>query len=485
MTTASSPEIADEISNTAPWRALPVLVAGVFLVVLDFFIVNVAMPSIQHGLHASASQLEWVVAGYGLTLASFLLTSGRIGDRVGRRKLFSCGVAVFTATSLLCALATTAELLIIARLAQGLGAAMTMTSMLSLIGVLFRGPDRARAISVYGMVMGVAAAGGQIVGGALIQADVLGLGWRAIFLINIPIGLAIIVMAPRLVPESRADDSVRLDPIGLILLTATVTTLVLPLIDGQQAGWPLWSWGLLALSILLLVATVLQQRRLAERGGSPLFPPALVAVPTFRIGLALQLIYWCGQASFYLFLAIYLQSARGLSALDSGLLFSVLALAYLATSLRAPALVETHGRRLVALGVVTIMTGHLALLAALAAGTSASLWLLVPGLLAVGAGQGWCITPLAAIVLNHVEPTQAGTVSGALSTTQQIGNCLGIAIIGILFFGIGPGSTPTAFGWSLVALVGISLLVIALGRLLPQPPRTGDRLASSLDAQEA
>jgi EmrB/QacA subfamily drug resistance transporter len=484
MTTTTAPtETIRETSDLPPWRALPVLVAGVFLVVLDFFIVNVAMPSIQQGIGADASQLEWVVAGYGLTLASFLLTAGRIGDGVGRRRMFSLGVAVFTVTSLLCALATTPELLIIARLVQGLGAAMIMTSMLSLIGVLFQGPDRARAISVYGMVMGVAAAGGQIIGGALIQADVLGLGWRAIFLINVPVGLGIIAMAPRLIPESRADHPARLDPVGLILLTATVTTLILPLIDGQQAGWPVWSWCVLALSALLLASTVWQQRRLAGRGGTPLFPPELLSVRTFRIGLVLQLVYWCGQASFYLFLALYLQSARGLSALDSGLMFSALAVAYLATSMNAPSLVESHGRRVVALGAVTIAVGHLALLAALAAGTSGSLWLLIPGLMAVGAGQGWCITPLASIVLAHVEPAQAGTVTGALSTTQQVGNCLGVAIIGVIFFGVGPGSTPAAFGWSLVALIGVSSLVVALGRLLPRP--VGNRLASIENVEEA
>lgn len=238
MTTSSRLTTAHGIPEAAPWQALPVLVAGVFLVVLDFFIVNVAMASIQNGLGASSGQLTWVAAGYGLTMASFLLTAGRLGDRIGRRRTFSLGTGVFTAASLLCALATTPDLLIAARVVQGFGAATIMTSMLSLIGVLFRGPDRARAISVYGMVMGVAAAGGQVIGGALIQVDAFGLGWRSIFWINVPIGLVIIAMAPRLVPESRAEKTVRLDLTGLVLLTATVTTLVLPLINGEQAGWP-------------------------------------------------------------------------------------------------------------------------------------------------------------------------------------------------------------------------------------------------------
>lgn len=454
----------------APWRALPVLVAGVFLVVLDFFIVNVAMPSLQEGLHATSDQLEWVVAGYSLTLAAFLLTAGRVGDKLGRRRMYLWGVTVFTVTSLLCTLADSPETLIAARLLQGVGAAMIMPAMLSLIGVLFQGPDRARAIGVYGMAMGIAAAGGQIIGGALIQADIAGLGWRLIFAINIPVGLGILVAAPRLVPESRADHAPRLDPIGLVLMTLAVTALVLPLIEGRHLGWPAWTWGLLASSAVLLVATIRQQGRLARRGGDPLFPPALLKDGTFRIGLTLQLVYWCGQASFYLFLALYLQQGRGLSALESGLVFAILAAAYLATSLKAPELVETRGRSLVRAGAVTIVAGYGALLAALAAGTGAHILLLAPGLLLVGAGQGLCITPLAAIVLAHAVPAQAGAVSGALSTSQQVGNCLGVAAISVVFFAA-HASAPSAFGWSLVPLTVVSLLVVALTGALPRLER--------------
>jgi EmrB/QacA subfamily drug resistance transporter len=473
MTTSDislKPESSTVPAPGAPWRALPVLVAGVFLVVLDFFIVNVAMPSMQEGLGATSRQLEWVVAGYGLSLAAMLLTAGRLGDQFGRRRTYVCGVAVFPVTSLLCTIANSPEALIAARIAQGFGAALIMPAMLSLIGVLFAGPDRARAISVYGMVMGVAAAGGQIIGGALIQADIAGLGWRLIFAINIPVGVAVLVLAPRFVPESRAERATKLDPLGLVLMTLTVTALVLPLIEGRQAGWPVWAWELLALAGVLLVVTVRQQQRLAQDGGDPLFPPALVKVGTFRIGLVMQLTYWCGQASFYLFLALYLQVGRGLSALDSGLMFAILAVAYLATSLKAPALVQSRGRSLVTLGAVTIVAGYGALLAALAAGADAQIMLLAPGLLLVGAGQGLCITPLASLVLAHAEPAQAGAVSGALSTSQQVGNCLGVAAIGVVFFAT-HSSVTSAFGWSLVPLAVVSLLVIALSRSLPRPVR--------------
>ncbi|MGB5936006.1 MAG: MFS transporter [Ornithinimicrobium sp.] len=453
-----------------PWLALPVLVSGVFLVVLDFFIVNVAMPSMQQDLGSTTGQLEWVVAGYGLSLASLLLTAGRLGDQFGRRRMYVSGVAVFTLSSMVCAVAVSPETLIAARVAQGLGAAMILPSMLSLIGVLFQGPDRARAISVYGMAMGLAGAGGQIIGGTLIEADLFDVGWRLIFAINIPIGITILILAPRFIPESKAALTTKLDPLGLILMTLTVTALVVLPIEGRQAGWPLWTWGVLAASGMLLAATVRQQRDLARRGGDPLFPPALVKVATFRIGLAVQLTYWCGQASFYLFLALYLQQGQGLSALESGLMFSILATAYLATSLKAPDLVTTRGRSLVTLGAATVASGYGALFAALDAGVGAHVMLLAPGLLLIGAGQGLCITPLASIVLAHADPTQAGAVSGALSTSQQVGNCIGVATIGVVYFATHP-SISAAFGWSLVPLAIISLLVIALSRWLPYPPR--------------
>jgi EmrB/QacA subfamily drug resistance transporter len=453
-------------STATPWAALPVLAAGTFLVVLDFFIVNVAMPSLQSGLGATAGELEWVVAGYGLTLAALLLTSARLGDRFGHRRVYTIGVAVFTLCSLACALSQSPGMLVAARLVQGAGAAAISPAVLSLIGVLFRGPDRARAISVYGGVMGVAAAGGQIIGGALIDADVAGLGWRLIFAINIPVGIAVLLLAPRLVPESKSQRAPGVDPLGLVLSTLAMTALVLPLIEGREAHWAAWTWEVLAISGLLIALTAAQQRRLGRRGGSPLFPATLVQTPTFRAGLTLQLVYWCGQASFYLFLALYLQTGRGLSPLQSGLMFAILATAYLVTSTKAPALLASLGRSLVTAGAVAILGGYAALLAALAAGSSGNILLLAPGLALVGAGQGMCITPIAATVLAHAAPEQAGAVSGALSAVQQVGNCLGVAAIGVVFFAA-HATVASSFGWSLVPLGGVTLVVILLSRLLP------------------
>ncbi len=318
------------------WAALPVLLTGTFMIVLDFFIVNVALPAIQAALHASHSSTEWFVAGYGLTFASGLITAGRLGDRFGRRRIFSLGVGLFTLTSLACAIAGSAGVLIVARLAQGLAAALISPQVLSIIGVQYTGAERTRALSRYGIAMGAAAIGGQLIGGLLIGADIAGLGWRSVFLINIPIGLIALTLAPRLVPESRAPTPVRLDIGGAILISAGLAALVLALTEGRQYGWPIWSWLALVAAPTLIGAFVADQLRSARRGGQPLIAPELFRERSFSAGLTTQLALWCGQASFFLVLALYLQQGRGLSALQAGLTFTILAVAFTAASLRAP-----------------------------------------------------------------------------------------------------------------------------------------------------
>jgi MFS family permease len=344
------------------WAPLPIILAATFMVVLDFFIVNVALPSMQTRLHASAGSVEWVVAGYSLTSAVLLIAASRLGDRFGRRRLFTLGLTVFTLASAGCGVAPSATLLVAARLVQGVGAAMLLPNVLALIGALYDGPDRLRALSAYGMVMGLAAVGGQLLGGALLAANPAGLGWRTVFLINLPIGAVALTLARALVPESRAPRSGRVDIPGTALATAGVTAIVLPLIEAQppQAhGWPLWTWVSFGAAPLLVAGFVAQQRRLAAAGGDPLLEPGMFAARAFTAGLAAQLVFWCGQASFFLVLALYLQQGRGLSALHSGLVFTILAVAYLATSMRAPALTAVHGRRVLAIGALSLAAGQL------------------------------------------------------------------------------------------------------------------------------
>jgi EmrB/QacA subfamily drug resistance transporter len=452
------------------WAALPVVLAGTFMVVLDFFIVNVAMPAMQADLHASTGAIEWVVAGYGLTFATLLITAGRLGDRHGRRRMFSTGLALFTLASAACGLAWSPTALVAARVVQGVAAALLSPQVLSIIGVAYAGPDRVRALSVYGIVLGLAAVGGQLVGGVLVQADVAGLGWRSCFLINVPIGMAALALAPRLVPESRAQGAPRLDLFGTALLTAGLTAVILPLVEGRQHGWPAWTWASLAAAPALLAAFALHSRRLARRGGAPLLPAALFADRAFSAGLLTQLVFWCGQASFFLVFALYLQLGRGLDALQAGLVFTILAAAYLVASLDAPALGARLGRRLPAIGALALGAGHVLLAASVAGvGTTGPVGLLAPALALIGAGMGLVITPLTATVLAGLEPERAGAAAGALATMQQVGNALGVAITGVVFFGALGGGYGHAFGLAVLQLAGLATLVGAATRLLPRP----------------
>src|SRR5215831_505665 len=451
------------------WAPLPVVLIAPFMVVLDFFIVNVAIPSMQSRLHAGSVAVEWVIAGYGLTFAIGLITGGRLGDRFGRRRMFSLGLLLFTLASAACGLASTPSLLAGARIAQGLAAALLMPQALAILGVVYEGARRVQAFSIYGMALGLAAVSGQLIGGALIQADPAGLGWRTVFLINIPIGIAGLVLAPRLVPESRADGTPGLDLTGAALVTVALTAIVLPLIEGRSHGWPTWTWATLAASPFLLYGFASHQRRLGRRGGDPLLHPKLFRERAFTVGLIAQLTFFSSMASFFLVFALYLQQGRGLDPLQAGLVFTIMATAYVVASARAPQLTVRLGRKLPVMGAVVLAAGH-GLLAAtvLDVGTGHTVAFLVPALVLIGTGMGLVLTPLTSTVLANLTPATAGAASGALSTMQQIGNALGVAITGLIFYGTLGHGLPHAFELSLAELATVSVVVAACSRLLPR-----------------
>ncbi len=454
------------------WTALPVVLAGTFMVVLDFFIVNVALPAMQSDLGASDSAIEWVVAGYALTSAIFVIAGGRLGDRFGRRRVFSLGLALFTLASAACGVAATPTQLVLARLVQGAAAAFLTPNVLSIIGVLYDRQDRVRALTVYGTVMGLAAVGGQLIGGVLMSADPAGLGWRSCFLINVPIGVAALVLAPRVIPESRQSDAPGLDKLGMLLATVALTAVVLPLLEGRQHGWPLWTWLSLGLAPILLAGFVAQQRRLARRAGSPLLDMALFRDRSFSAGLVTQLCFWAGQASFFVVLALYLQNGRGLRPLSAGLVFTIMAAAYVAASMRGPALTLRYGRVVIGAGALALAAGHGLLLAAVAdIGVGGSLVALVPGLVLVGAGMGLVLAPLASTILASLEPERAGAATGMLTTVQNVGNAIGVAVTGVIFFGALHSGYATAFELAVGELAVLLVGVAGLSRLLPGPSR--------------
>jgi MFS family permease len=398
-----------------------------------------------------------------------MISGARLGDRFGHRQVFSLGLALFTLASLACGAAATPAELVSARLLQGFAAALLTPTVLSIIGILYTGEDRVRALSAYGTSMGLAAAGGQLIGGGLIALDPLGLGWRACFLINVPVGLAALALAPRLIPDSPRNTQTRLDLAGTLLASAALTALVLPLVEGRQNGWPAWTWICLALTPLLVTAFVMHQRRLRTRGGNSLVDLSLFRARSFSAGLITQVCFWAGQASFFVILALYLQQGRGLAPLSAGLVFTVLAFAYVVAATIAPGLAAKRGRAAIGGGAVLLAAGHLLLLLAVAnVGVRGTLAVLVPGLMLVGAGMGLVLAPLASTILTTLDPEQAGAASGMLSTMQNVGNALGVAVTGVIFFGALHSGYAYAFELSVAELALLLLGVAGLTRLLPR-----------------
>lgn len=457
---------------------LPVVLAGTFVTTLDFFIVNVAVPSVQRGLHAGDAAVEWMVAGFGLAYGAGLITGGRLGDLFGRRRMFLLGIGLFALASLLCGVAGSAGFLVFGRVFQGVAAALLAPQVLALLGTLYTGPARLRVFAGYGLSMGLAAVFGQLIGGLLIAADIAGWQWRWCFLVNLPICAAVAVLTWRLVPEVRAARApatrARLDLPGVLLLTLALVALVLPLIQGRQDGWPVWTWACFAACAVLLAVFALVERRLAGRGGSPLVDVSMFGDRAVTVGLLCQLVFWMGQASFFLVLALYLQAGRGLSALDAGLLFAAIGGGYLWTSTNATRFAARLGRRTIAVGALLMAVGLAGIgVTAHELGTGGHIAWLIPSLAVDGAGMGLAVAPLASTVLARVDPRYAGSAAGVLTTGLQVGNSIGVAVIGVIFYDAlgsrpGPSAYPHAFGMGVVFLVAVAVALAGLVQALPR-----------------
>jgi EmrB/QacA subfamily drug resistance transporter len=470
-TTIAQPStIAPEApADRTSWLALPVILAGAFMITLDFFIVNVAVPTMQGDLHATSTSIEWVVAGYGLAFAAGLILGGRLGDLYGRRKLFMVGLELFTVASLVCGVAPTAGLLIGARVLQGLSAALMFPQVLAILGLAYEGPDRIKAFTAYALSLGFGGIGGQLIGGALIHADLAGSGWRACFLINLPVGVGALLVTRRYVPESRAGGVARLDLVGAGLISAALVAIVLPLVEGRQYDWPVWTWISLGAAVLLLAEFVWWERRVAARGSSPLVDMTLFRERAFSAGMLTTLTFFAGVASFFLVLALYLQLGRGLGPLESGEIFSLLGIGFLATSMASQGLTARYGRQVLAVGALVVALG----LVLFRLSADASTLALLPAFVVDGAGIGLVMAPLTATVLSGLTPEHAGSAAGVLSSVQQVGNALGVAIIGIVFYNAagsarGGAAIVHAFDVSIPYLVGLALGVALLVQLLPR-----------------
>ncbi|MEW2545181.1 MFS transporter [Streptomyces sp. NPDC047002] len=445
---------------------------GAALPLIDFFIVNVALPTIERDLDAGAALLELVVAGYGLSYAVLLVLGGRLGDMFGRRRLFIAGMAAFGATSLACGLAPDAWSLVAARVAQGAASALMLPQVLATIHASTTGHRRARALSMYGATAGLAMVAGQILGGVLVAADIAGSGWRAIFLVNVPVAVVGLFLAVRSVPETRSQAPAPVDVPGTVLLAAALTSLLAPLTEGRAAGWPLWTWVSLAAFPLLAYALYAVERRADRAGRTPLVPPSLFAQVSLRRGLVLVVPFSIGFGGFMFVFAVALQQGLGMGAVAAGVALVPLAVTFFAASLAGPRLVRGYGSRIVPAGAVVQGLG-LALMAYAvwrdwpSVGTLA----LLPGTALAGAGQGLQLPVLFRIVLSDVPQERAGVGSGVMVTTQQSTLALGVATLGSLFLTLA-GAGTAHMGHALVVTLLTQLgLVVLTGLLALRLPR--------------
>lgn len=453
---------------------LLVLLAGAFIASLDFFIANVAIPSIQRDLNASSAAIQFIVAGYALGYGSGLIIGGRLGDIYGRRGMFALGMVVFTMASIACGAAPTAGVLVAARVVQGLSAALMSPQVLSILGTIYSGEARARAFNAYGVSLGISAVLGQLVGGLLIHFNAFGLGWRDCFLVNVPIGVVALLLVPRLVPDSRAPGRPRLDLVGMVLIAAALVAVVLPLIQGRQDGWPAWAWACLVAVVPIFVIFSRYENALIRRGGSPLVDMTSFRERAFTAGLLGQVTFFMAMASFYLVFALYVQFGRGLDALGAGLIFVAIGAGYMATSTTARHVALRLGRQVIAAGAVLRVIGLSLLIATVALiGDRGNIAWLAPALVIDGAGMGLALAPLATTVMSRITPQHAGSASGVLNTGLQVGNALGVAVIGVIFYGRlasdhGPLAYTHAFEASLIYLIAVEVLLIAFVQLLPR-----------------
>ncbi|MFJ6011432.1 MFS transporter [Streptomyces sp. NPDC092952] len=450
---------------------------GAALPLIDFFIVNVALPTIEDDLAAGPALLELVVAGYGLAYAVLLVLGGRLGDTAGRRRLFLLGIAAFGITSLACGIAPNAWTLVAARVAQGAAAALMLPQVLATIQAATSGHRRARAMSLYGATAGLSMVAGQILGGVLVAAAPLSsvfgasAGWRSVFLVNVPVAAVGLVLAARTVPETRSERPAPVDVPGTLLLTVSLVTLLAPLTEGRAAGWPLWTWVSLALFPFAAYCFYRVERRADRRGLLPLVPPSLLRLESLRRGLALVVPFSIGFGGFMFVIAVALQQGLELGPAAAGLSMAPMAVAFFLASLAGPRLVRRYGSRVVTAGGLLQATGVLVLaLTVWRAWSGLGVAGLLPGVAIAGFGQGLQLPVLFRIVLSDVPAARAGVGGGVMTTTQQAALALGVATLGTLFLSLVPS---TGMRDALVVTLLAQLAAIALTTLLSlRLPRT-------------
>lgn len=414
------------------------IVAFAFVMdLLDSTIVNIAIPSIQANLGASFAMIQWLIAGYSLTFALLLITGGRMGDVFGYKKIFLIGISGFTVASLLTGLAPNPTFLVVARLLQGSMAALMVPQVMSLMQVMYKPKERAQVMGLFGMLAGLAASLGPIIGGVLIEADIFGLDWRPIFLINLPVGIAAIIAGIKYLPDGKSVHPLHIDIKGTLLIIVALSLLVFPLIQGRELGWPIWILAMMSAAIPALMAFAWYETKKDKRDKSALIVPSLFKIKSFISGLGLNILIQSVMIGYFLTFTLVLQAGLGFDVLKAAFVGIPTAVGMaLGFAVLGQKLVMKYGRNVIGMGAIIFTAGLLATTWVVTHyGLDINAWMLVPSLFVSGVGMSLMMIPIFSAALQDVDPSHAGSASGVLNAVQQVGAAVGVAMIGVVFFG--------------------------------------------------
>lgn len=447
--------------NPLRWFVFAVVIAANIMDLMDATIVNVAGPSIRAALGGSASTLQWLPAGYTLAFAVFLITGARLGDMFGRRRLFLIGSAGFTLMSAACAAAPSMSVLIAFRVLQGSFGALMIPQGFGMLKESFEDDEMSKVFGAFGPVMGLSILAAPILAGALVEANLWGIGWRLVFLINVPVGIAAFAGAVRVLPRTVAHPGLRLDTIGMVLIGAALTAIIYPLIQGREAGWPAWTFATLAAGAVLLGAFMLWERR---RGEDPLIEPGLLANRAYTSGILVALAFFGAFGGLILCVSLFGQLGEGWSPIHAGLSLIAMVVGMIIGMGGGFALVGRLGRHLLHLGVAITGAGTIVLALAATGADTASTLDLAPGLFLIGIGAGASLGQLFDFILAGVGMDEVGSASGVLEAVQQLSSATGVAVLGTIFFSAFDGHLPThalaITAWACLVPIAVTFLLL-------------------------
>jgi EmrB/QacA subfamily drug resistance transporter len=455
------------------WLILAVVLAAECMDLIDSTVVNVAAPQIARQFHATSTSLQWIVGGYPLAIAVGLITGGRLGDLVGRKRMFIIGASGFVAASTLCGLAPNTSVLVAARLVQGGFASMMLPQGFGILREVFPAEERQQAFAIFGPVIGFSAVLGPIIGGSLIDWNLFGSGWRLVFLVNVPLGIAAIVGATRLLPASVTDRNTKLDLVGTALVSAFAVLLVYPLIQGRDYGWPWWTWAALAAGVGFLGLFAVQQRRRDAAGADPLVTPSVFGHRGYSAGLVFAMLFFCGMGGTLLCATLFLQIGQGFTPIHAAVCTIPLSVGLVIGSAASGGyLGPKYGRRTLQAGVVIGALGWVLLILALRGHSTIGFLDLTPGLLVAGIGFGLIVAPMFDIILASVTDAETGSASGVLNAGQQLASSIGVAVLGTVFFDtIAGGDFHKGLSRTLLVQLAMMAGLLLLSPLLPRFPR--------------